>query len=82
MTKFTSEYMNEVIKKTEYEITKMMSDSVKRTQTEFNSDIFHFSEAIHRRYPKFWKQIIDQYDEIYPEMDVQIEVKMELDRVR
>lgn len=47
----------------------MMSDSVKRTQTEFNSDIFHFSEAIHRRYPKFWKQIIDQYDEIYPEMD-------------
>lgn len=82
MTKFTSEYMNEVIKKTEYEITKMMSDSVKRTQTEFNSDIFHFSEAIHRRYPKFWKQIIDRYDEIYPEMDVQIEVKMELDRVR
>lgn len=82
MTKFTSAYMDEVITKTEYEVTKMIRDSITRAQTEFNSDVFAFADDFHRYHPKFFRTIIDRYDEVFPEMAIDIKVKFHLERVR
>ena len=82
ITKFTDEYINEVIEKTSYEVKKMMEDCIKKSQKEYNSDIFRFSEAIHRRYPKYWQNNIDKYDEIYPNIEIEINIRTELVRVR
>ncbi|MCK9537269.1 MAG: Ger(x)C family spore germination protein [Bacilli bacterium] len=82
ITKFTDEYINEIIEKASYEVKKMMEDCIKKTQKEYNSDIFRFSEVIHRYYPKYWQNNIDKYDDIYPNIEIEINVKTELIRVR
>jgi hypothetical protein len=74
--------MDEVITKTEYEVTKMIRDSITRAQTEFNSDVFAFADDFHRYHPKFFRTIIDRYDEVFPEMAIDIKVKFHLERVR
>ncbi len=45
---------------------------------EFNADIFGFSEMLHKKYSKEWKTIKDNWDVIYPtiELDIDIETKI------
>lgn len=40
-----------------------------------NADVFGFGEAVHRKYPKQWKSMKAQWDEIFPVLDVEIEVQ-------
>ena len=82
MTKFTDEYIEEIQVKTAYEITKMIEDCMIKSQKEFNSDIFQFSERIHRYHPKYWKNIIHNYDSIYPNIDIKVTVNVKLERIR
>lgn len=42
---------------------------------EFNSDIFGFGAAFARRYPKEWDGLKRKWDEEFPKLDVEIEVK-------
>ncbi len=46
----------------------------------FNSDIFGFGCAICRKYPKEWADLKDKWDEEFPKLDVDIEVKASLRR--
>jgi spore germination protein KC len=41
---------------------------------EFNADIFGFSEAIHKSNPKEWRKIKDKWDQIFPELQVDVDV--------
>jgi spore germination protein KC len=45
---------------------------------EWNTDIFGFGDAVHRKYPKQWKELEDKWDEIFPNIDVTIEVDAKL----
>jgi spore germination protein KC len=47
----------------------------------YNADIFGFGEAVHRKYPAEWKELKAQWDQIFPEIDVQISVKSKLNGV-
>lgn len=48
---------------------------------EWNTDIFGFGEAVHRKYPKEWKRLEGEWDNIFPTLDLQIEVKAEVVKV-
>ena len=39
------------------------------------SDIFGYGLMIHKKHPKQWKELEDNWDEIFPTIDLQVEVK-------
>ena len=47
---------------------------------DFNSDIFGFGCAICRKYPEEWAALKDKWDEEFPKLNVDIEVKASLRR--
>jgi len=40
-----------------------------------NADVFGFGEAVHRKYKNDWRDMASQWDEIYPDIDIAIQVK-------
>jgi len=58
-------------------IKKEVESSLKKAQ-ELNTDIFGFGELIHRSYPKDWKKIEKQWDEIFPTLKVKIKVETKI----
>ncbi|HHV64330.1 MAG TPA: Ger(x)C family spore germination protein [Peptococcaceae bacterium] len=47
---------------------------------ELNADIFGFGEAIYRKYPKQWKELEENWDKIFPELEVEIIVEARVKR--
>ena len=45
---------------------------------ELNADIFCFGEAVHKKYPKLWKELENRWDEIFPDLEVEIDVETRL----
>jgi len=45
---------------------------------ELNADIFGFGEMLHKKYNKEWEKLKDKWDEIYPtiELDIDVETKI------
>lgn len=64
---------NEVIKQ---EIEKALYAA----QKTFKADIFHFGEAIHRDYPKEWKNMEGNWSDIFPELEIEIQVYSSIQR--
>ncbi|SDZ67664.1 spore germination protein KC [Evansella caseinilytica] len=42
---------------------------------ELNADIFGFGDAVHRKYPKLWKQLEQDWDTIFPDMEIDLAVE-------
>lgn len=47
---------------------------------EYQLDIFGFGDAVHRKYPKLWKEIEGQWEEYFTELDVTVDVEAKLRR--
>ena len=47
---------------------------------ELNTDIFGFGDAVHRKYPKEWKDLEKRWDEVFPEVEVEIIVDAKIRR--
>ncbi len=45
---------------------------------DLNADIYGFGEEFYRRYPKDFERMKEYWDEIYPELDMKIEVALEV----
>ncbi|HZH58783.1 MAG TPA: Ger(x)C family spore germination protein [Metabacillus sp.] len=71
--KLEKEYQNNIKEK--------VQSSIKKVQEEFQSDIFGFGEVIHRADPKAWKGIEDNWDEMFTNLDINVEVKAEIRRL-
>lgn len=46
-----------------------------------NVDVFGFADAVHRKYPKEWKTIKDDWEVVFPEMEMKPRVTVSIDRV-
>jgi len=53
--------------------------AVARAQ-ELNADVFGFGEAVRRKYPREWPQLEKRWDELFPVLDVQVEVDAKIRR--
>ncbi|HEX3012343.1 MAG TPA: Ger(x)C family spore germination protein [Syntrophomonadaceae bacterium] len=48
---------------------------------KLNADVFGFGEAVHRKDKKIWKDLVSRWDEIYPDINIQIKVKTHINEV-
>lgn len=74
----------EVIKKLEElqarAIQGEIESALARAQQEYGVDVFGFGEALHRKYPRQWKEMKSRWPELYPEVQVQVGVKTKIRR--
>ena len=60
------------------EIEKRMAKTVQYVQKEKKVRIFEFGEAFERKYPKRWNEVKDRWDEIYPTVEVDYDMKVNI----
>jgi len=54
--------------------------AINAAQKKFDADIFDFGEMIHRDYPKEWTHIEEQWNDIFPHLNIKIKVISSLKR--
>lgn len=53
--------------------------AIKKAQ-EYNCDVFGFGQEIYKKYPKYWNEIEGKWDEIFPDLDVNVLVDSKINR--
>lgn len=54
---------------------------IKKTQEEWQLDIFNFGRSVERHYPKVWKEIKDDWhQDYYPVVEIDVEVNLTISR--
>lgn len=56
-------------------IKKEVEHMLKKVQKEYKSSLFNFSGVINREDKEYWKQHRDEWEEIYPDLEVIVEVE-------
>lgn len=62
------------------EIKRMVENTVRVAQEEYNADIFGIGNHIHRKYPGVWKTIEKDWQQIYPTVQVSVNVEAKIRR--
>lgn len=57
-----------------------LDDVIKKLQTEFNSDVLFISDYLKKFHPSLWEEIEDDYDKIFPYVDIRTNVKVNIRR--
>lgn len=73
----TSEMLKVLEGKNASTIRDAIVASVKKAQ-KLNADVFGFGEAVQRKYPDQWKDIESKWDEIFPNIQIKINVDAEV----
>ncbi len=74
-----SEYISSIKKIAAIEVRKRIEEVISKSQ-EFNSDIFGFGNVIYRKHPRIWEEIEDQWDDMFPELEVNVDVSLNIRR--
>lgn len=59
------------------EIRKKITDSFNAVR-KLNADIFGFGTSVHRKYPKEWKTMNEQWDTLFPDIELDVQVQVHL----
>ncbi len=70
------ETMDWINKQTAEHIKKNINQLLKILQKNYQADVLGFGEAIHRADPTEWKKIKDDWQTIYPEVEVNVRVNV------
>jgi spore germination protein KC len=70
------DYLDELKVGAEKQIDEDINISMKRAQKELDSDIFGFGVALNNKYPKKWKEVKDHWDDIFPYIVYDTEIKV------
>lgn len=54
-------------------VAKRTEELIKRVQKEYGYDIFGFGEVLHRKEPKLWKEVKENWLEIFPEVAITVD---------
>jgi spore germination protein KC len=54
--------------------------TLKKVQKEMKVDIIGFGEAFHRKYPKEWLDVKERWDEVFPTVEVTLNIKSNVRR--
>ena len=57
------------------QIEEEITESIKKAQTEFQSDIFGFGKAVHTQHPEIWKEIKESWDDYFNEAAINVTVE-------
>ncbi|MNV88192.1 Spore germination protein B3 precursor [compost metagenome] len=67
--------------KYEEELHKAVSGVITASQQEFKSDIFGFGRKVHIDHPYVWKEIKDDWNELYPTVPVEVKIEVKIERI-
>lgn len=65
-----------VEKEASKKIKSMISQTMDKAQKELKVDTFGISSLVHRKYPKLWQKIRDDWKEIFTDLDYTVNVKV------
>ena len=54
--------------------------TLEKAQKEFKTDTFSIGNLVHISYPDLWKEISDDWESIFPDLDYKINVKVDVIR--
>ena len=60
----------------EKRVEEIIKKILVKAQKEYELDSFSIGELVHRKYPKLWKEIKDDWEEIFTELDYTINVNI------
>ncbi|QSF46862.1 Ger(x)C family spore germination protein [Paenibacillus tianjinensis] len=70
------------VKKVEARMNQYLEEKIRRVvtkvQKDFKCDIFGLGDTIHRRHPYRWKKLAADWETIFPDMELDITVKLNL----
>ncbi len=66
-----------LIRLAQNKIRSRITDTFKTAQ-ELNADIYRFGASVHRTYPKEWRDMKKHWDELFPEIELEVNVKVHL----
>lgn len=67
-----------VEKKYETALKERVTETVEKLQQEFDADVADFGRRFHQKYPKEWSKVKDNWDEKFPEVEVNIHVNAKI----
>lgn len=56
-------------------IEELCMIAVTKAQNEYRTDVFGFGEKIHNKYPKYWKTVEGNWEEVFSKLPVQVTVQ-------
>lgn len=62
-------------------ITKELDRLIKTTQKKYNADLTNISEYLRKYHPNVWNKVKDNWDEIYKDANIEINVKTYIRRI-
>jgi len=65
----------------EKKLNTNMTRDIKEVQRKYGSDIFGFGEALHRQYPRLWKDYREHWDESFKTVKIQVRSKVIIRRI-
>lgn len=74
----TVEWIN---RKIEQKVDDYVTRDLRIIQQKYGTDVFGFGEALHRRYPKLWKQVRNHWDEQFKHCRITVKSKVAVRRI-
>lgn len=59
-------------------IQQEVGHTLEKVQTEYKSDIFGFGQIVHRKYPREWKDMQDNWDELFSQATIEVEPEVQI----
>lgn len=69
-----------VEEKAKEQIQEIIVRSVNLAQEELKADIFGLGDILHKSYPELWSQVKNDWDRIYPELDITVNLEVKIRR--
>lgn len=63
------------------EVEKSISKTLDKGQKEFKQDNFSIGVAVHQKYPEVWKEVAEDWDNIFSEITYSVNVKTEIVKI-
>lgn len=70
-----------LMKIAEEKVKQLCENVVNKTQKDFKTDIFGFGEVVHRKYPKIWGKVKDNWNNEFVDLPVKITVEVKINQL-
>lgn len=72
--------IDDLEKEMENVIAQRIQQALRHVQKEMKADCLGFAILFHRRYPDQWKEVRDRWDDVFPEIEVELRVNAKIKR--
>jgi len=75
---YSSDDITALEKKAEEQLAEDIRRAIRKLQEDFNADILGFGSTVKAEMPKLWKKIGNQWDDMFKNIDVNVEISMDI----